>query len=103
MPPYNGFQGKQKALEPFGSRDESMIRGTTLLAPHGAASGSIKPYPGNGGNRVPLLKAAFVYGTDSGTRPARPPHRLAPSAGSLEHRNREDFSFFVFEMYTSDI
>ena len=65
-------------------------------------SDSSKSYPGNGGNRVPLLKT-FVHGTDSGTRPPNPPHRLAPNADSLEHWDREDFSFNVFVMYTSDI
>ena len=46
----------KKSPEPYGSRDESLIRGTTLLAARAAPSGSSKPYPGNGGNRVPLLR-----------------------------------------------
>ena len=65
-------------------------------------SDSDKSYPGNGGNRVPLLDERF-HGTDSGTRPPNPPYRLAPFAGSLGHWDREDFSFNVFVMYTSDI
>ena len=68
----------------------------------GATSDSTKSYPDNGGNRVPLLKS-LVHRTDSGTRPLNPPHRLAPTAGSLEHWNGEDFSVSVFKMYTSDI
>ena len=69
----------------------------------GAPSGSCKPYPGNGGNRVPLLKLSPVYGTDSGTRPPNPIHRLAPTAGSLGEWKGEDFSITVFKMYTNDI
>ena len=56
-----GQSEKEKAPEPLSSRDESMIRGTTLLIPlwREIPSGSDKPYPGNGGNRVPLLEAAL--------------------------------------------
>ena len=49
-------RANKKSPEPSGSRDESLIRGTTLLAACAAPSGSSKPYPGNGGNRVPLLR-----------------------------------------------
>ena len=53
-PPYR--EEMKKSPEPSGSRDESLIRGTTLLAAFAASSGSDKPYPGNGGTRVPLLR-----------------------------------------------
>ena len=66
-------------------------------------SDSDKSYPGNGGNRIPLLGRAPVYRIDSGTRPPNPPHRLAPTAGSLEHGKGEDFSINVFNLYTYDI
>ena len=51
------YHKNRKSPEPSGSRDESLIRGTTLLISQWEIpSGSDKPYPGNGGNRVPLLR-----------------------------------------------
>ena len=89
----------------FGSRDESLIRGTTLLISRWGRSlrTPASPIPVTGETVSHYWKPSFVYGTDSGTRPPNPPHRLAPNAGSLEHWDREDFSFNVFVMYTSDI
>ena len=106
-PPYRlekHFSGNKKPPELLGSRDESMIRGTTLLiSRREIPSDSSKSYPGNGGDRVPLLRRMPVYRTDSGTRPPSPPYRLSPAADSLQLWNREDFSFDVFAMYTFDI
>ena len=83
---------------------DQKIRGTTLLISRGEIpSDSNKSYPGNGGNRIPLLGRAPVYRIDSGTRPPNPPHRLAPTAGSLGHGKGEDFSINVFNLYTYDI
>ena len=94
----------KKSPEPFGSRDESLIRGTTLLISLGEIpSGSTKPYPGNGGNRVPLLRPCPFTG------PTQEPDLRAQSTGS--HRppalwsmeTGRIFSFNVFQMYTVDI
>ena len=59
----------------------------------GATSGSDKPYPGNGGNRVPLLKAALRLQdrlrnqTSGPAAPARTERRLseAPEWGGFFH------------------
>ena len=85
----------------------SFTRGTTQIhafienAPHG----SIKPLTVFAGSREALLisdkkRSAVRLGSDK-FRAHR--YRLAPNAGSLEHWDREDFSFDVFVMYTSDI
>ena len=67
----------KKSPEPSGSRDESLIRGTTLLISLGEIpSGSTKPYPGNGGNRVPLLRPCPFTG------PTQEPDLRAQSTGS---------------------
>ena len=78
FPPGEGIgAGMKKSPEPFGSRDESLIRGTTLLISLGEIpSGSTKPYPGNGGNRVPLLRPCPFTG------PTQEPDLRAQSTGS---------------------
>ena len=79
MPPaLHRIQGNKKSPEPFGSRDESLIRGTTLLISRGGEipSGSGKPYPGNGGNRVPLLRRGLF------TEPTQEPDLRIRRTGS---------------------
>ena len=69
-----------------GSRDESMIRGTTLVASRGRPlRAPTSPIPVTGETVSHYWKRRFVYGTDSGTRPPDPQHRFAPTTGSLEH------------------
>ena len=75
-PPYGRITKTKNPRSHVGSRDESMIRGTTLFISGGDPSGSSKPYPGNGGNRVPLLRPRPFTG------PTQEPDLRAQSTGS---------------------
>ena len=81
------FSGNKKPLEPYGSRGESMIRGTTLVASCAeAASGSDKPYLCNGRTRVPLLEAPLRLRdrlrnqTSGPSAPVHTDHRLSEAS-----------------------
>ena len=98
------FSGNKKPPEPYGSRGESMIRGTTLVASRGRPLRTLTSPISVTGEPVPhYWKRRFVHGTDSGTRPPGHLHRFTPTTGSLKRHGREDFSFVVFMIYTIDI
>ena len=81
------FRETKKPPEPYGSRGESMIRGTPLVASRGeAASGSDKPYLCNGRTRVPLLEAPLRLRdrlrnqTSGPSAPVHTDHRLSEAS-----------------------
>ena len=88
---------QQKTLRSIDLRDEFTLAVPPCLSPKGDhSSGSNKPYPCNGGDRIPLL--TFTGSTQEPDRQDLS-HRLAPSAGSLEHPIKASFPSMSFEVF----
>ena len=101
--PYGMNRGMKKSPEPCwlqGRIDDPRYHPVYL--PGEIPSGSSKPYPGNGGTRVPLLKRCRSQDRlrNQTSGPAAPARTIRRLSGALE---REDFSINVFQMYTVDI
>ena len=63
------------------------------------SSDSDKSYPCNGGTRISLLTGAFTRSTQETDR-GTPPHRLAPTTGSLKLQNQANFpSTSLYNVY----
>ncbi len=90
---------KTKSPEILRPQGRIYIRGTTLLIPLAGnhSSDSNKSYPCNGGTRILLLTYVFTRPTRESDR-QNIPHRLTPTAGSLELSVRANFPSLSFSI-----